>query len=71
MFKQNLICRLCATSQVYYSETTKSISCETNCAAQTKCGDYITIPEEHLDVRYFFFSLINFLSNFRLTFRLK
>jgi hypothetical protein len=42
--------RLCATSQVYYSETTKSVSCEKDCAAETKCGDYIVIPEEHLDV---------------------
>jgi hypothetical protein len=42
--------RLCATSQIYYSESTKSVSCEMNCAVQTKCGDYITIPDEHLDV---------------------
>ncbi len=42
--------RLCATSQVYYSETTKSVSCERDCAAETKCGDYIVIPDEHLDV---------------------
>lgn len=42
--------RLCATSQVYYSESTKSVSCEQDCAAATKCGDYIDIPEEHLDV---------------------
>ncbi len=42
--------RLCATSQVYYSEATKSVSCEQDCAVATKCGDYIDIPEEHLDV---------------------
>lgn len=45
-----LVCSLCATSQVYYSEQAKTVSCEKNCAAQTKCGDYIVIPEEHLDV---------------------
>ena len=45
-----IIERLCATSQVYYSESSKSVSCEYNCATQTKCGDYIVIPEEHLDV---------------------
>ena len=44
--------RLCATPQVYYSETTKSLSCDTACAAQTKCGDYINIPESHLDVSW-------------------
>lgn len=42
--------RLCATSQIYYSETTKSVSCEQSCSSETKCGDYIVIPEEHLDV---------------------
>ncbi len=41
---------LCSTSQVYYSELTKSVSCEVSCAEKTKCGDYITIPDEHLDV---------------------
>jgi leishmanolysin-like peptidase len=41
---------LCSTSQFYYSEKTKSISCETSCASQTKCGDYIQIPDEHLDI---------------------
>ena len=43
--------RICATPQHYYSEATKSVSCESDCASQTKCGDYIQIPEEHLDVR--------------------
>ena len=50
---------LCATSQVYYSEASKSISCETNCAEKTKCGDYITIPDEHLDVCGVFFFILS------------
>lgn len=31
-------------------DTSKTTACESHCAKQTKCGDYIVIPEEHLDV---------------------
>jgi hypothetical protein len=40
----------CETSQVYYSEKTKTVSCETSCSPETMCGDYIAIPKEHLDI---------------------
>jgi leishmanolysin-like peptidase len=47
--------RFCLQSQFYYSiEDPKSqnqiVACEQDCSKETKCGDFITIPDEHLDV---------------------
>lgn len=43
--------RSCATSQVYFQKLSKIVNCENGCSMVTKCGEYIVIPEEHLDVR--------------------
>jgi hypothetical protein len=47
--------RSCATSQVYFQRSSKIVNCENGCSTVTKCGDYIIIPEEHLDVSSFLF----------------
>lgn len=46
--------RFCNPSQSYYSETKKTHICESDCGETTKCGDYIPIPEEHLEVSDFY-----------------
>ncbi|RNA21167.1 leishmanolysin-like peptidase [Brachionus plicatilis] len=44
-----LLGRSCVNLQLVFDDSTKSVACETDCSETTKCGDYITIPEEHLD----------------------
>ncbi|CAF1091970.1 unnamed protein product, partial [Brachionus calyciflorus] len=45
-----LLGRSCLTSQIYFNDVTKNFICDSDCSKITKCGDYIIIPEEHLDM---------------------